>query len=148
MSEEQWAKMPRVLLYSIIGPHLVIQWKSGVVYQNQACGTACAQPEMEGILAPLDLDEAVAEELERVMTECHTLTEALADQIDALLRRGRAPFVSVDRERLHDSFEAWVFVRIGAIPWELRYDEWPREYTGELFGFTGRRAVLTWPNSD
>ena len=60
-----------------------------------------------------------------------------ADAIDALLGKSRlTSFVSVDRSRLHDSTEAWVYVHL----------EGGEE--GPLTGFEGSSGVLTWPNSD
>ncbi|MGL4609906.1 MAG: DUF6210 family protein [Trueperaceae bacterium] len=44
--------------------------------------------------------------------------------------------MSVDRKKLEDSYEAWIFVRID-------------EHTqGDLKDFAGCSAVLTYPNSD
>lgn len=143
--------MPRVLLYSLFEPALVIAWKSGVVYQNQVRGTFCDQLELEGILAPLDFEPSEVEELMRITTEQYSISEELADQIDAMLhRRLSIKFISVDRERLKESCEAWVFVKLGAMPAEDSCDSYPREdnYYGDLFGFAGCRAVLTWANSD
>ncbi len=63
------------------------------------------------------------------------LEEKDADVIDEVLRQSEFSYLSVDRTCLRDSLEAWVHVDIYLAPEELQ-------------GFSGRKAVLIWPNSD
>ena len=122
---------------------------SGVVFSNQAGGYSCLQPELEGIYVPVDDDfnDVETKLLDYFTGEKHRGTGATrglddedADRIDEILHSRHVPCpVAVDRQRLAESVEAWVFVR-------LRADEHPFPI---IDGFqAGSPAVLTWNNSD
>ena len=128
---------------------IIILFKSGVIYQNQTCGTACIQRCEEGVLllptdpllittTPVTLYQCPIDAALRQM-EWFSLgiNEKRADQIDALLSAwGWTSGISVDMTRLHDSEEAWVYVNIE-----------PVEY-GVYSGFGSCKGVLVWQNSD
>lgn len=146
------SKMPRVLLWNLYGPALLVRWRSGVIYQNQVGGNVCYQEEQEGVLVPLDISDAHTEAImaHHFPTGCQGIEPAAADLIDAILAANRSTeFITVDRTRLAESWEAWVHVNFGRVPDEYELNpERPLEYLGEIYGFPPGRGVLTWANSD
>jgi Family of unknown function (DUF6210) len=140
----------RVLLYDIETAYIVIECSSGVVYQNQVGGQICFQAELEGVLAPLNARPESANMLtERVFPQgLQGIDPNTADFLDELFRKdlGMA-FLTVDRARLADSWEAWIYVRIGHVPDSVNTTDQDR-YSGALYGFSGSQGVITWPNSD
>jgi hypothetical protein len=133
------------------GPRLglIILRPSGVYYSNQTGGYACLHPTVEGVFVPIRVDEL---DLERELSEyftgakwqgwcCRGIDEETAIVIDGLLAqcdftRG----IRVDRNRLRDSHEAWVYVDYANLP--------ETEWRTEISGFGACKAVLTWENSD
>ena len=71
-----------------------------------------------------------------------------ANQLDELLRQERVP-LSVDRERLQRSTEAWVWVRVAGnvANWENQYRD-GFHFQWLLAALSGHEAVLTWENCD
>lgn len=124
------------------GLGLIISYPTGVTYSNQTGGTFCLQPELEGAFIPLDAPDAEAA-LEAWFTtgggEVIRLPTSDADRIDEILRESQlAPGITVDRDRLAESSEAWIYVSL-------------HETEHAMFrGFAPypRSAVLTWQNSD
>ena len=47
---------PTIRLYDAVGTGLIIPCPSGVMVSNQTGGTACLQPEIEGVYIPLRND--------------------------------------------------------------------------------------------
>lgn len=177
---------PVIQLYNLEEPALIIEWASGVIYTNQAGGTFCMQPKLEGVLVPLgndcNLDDRLTAYFAKTDVPAIGLRPADADAIDAILRTPvdgfvvtPTFFVEVDRSRLADSMEAWLYVTIVACPDEhlIAYQQhgdgtyshtmtlsgraWSPEDQPELgpyatlyhiSGFGRRPAVLTWINSD
>lgn len=137
-------KSRRVALWNLEGVVAIVLESSGVTYSNQTCGHACAQPEAEGILIPFNddppLDEperALCYRLRSILENAHYLTPELADRVDAVLAvDADTRCATVDRERLDDSHESWIYVDIAPEP------------SGLLRGFGHVKAILTWPNSD
>ncbi|NOK58775.1 MAG: hypothetical protein GFH27_549301n197 [Chloroflexi bacterium AL-W] len=148
----------QIKLWEHIGIGLIISWPSGIIYTNQTGGTTCLAPQLEGIFVPLR-NECTEKELTLISPENDLwdyftngnwagtgATSGLdiedADFIDALLTRIRLfPDICVDRGRLTESHEAWVFVSITG-------DE-PRNppiFSG--FEPYPRPGVLTWQHSD
>ena len=141
---------PRILLYTQNQASLLILGKSGVIYQNQTCGVACAQRCEEGFLVPLAdcflVENAPIETYQCPIEEglrrmewgpVQGINEAKASAIDHLLQSSAwTKGLTVDRERTHESEEAWVYVNVA--PAEL----------AEYSGFGIRKGVLVWPNSD
>lgn len=127
---------------------LLLGHPSGVTYFNQVGGIACMHGELEGVLAPVDVGAANVERLARLPYAPGTgITAELADAIDEVLTSvAYAHFLKVDRARLDDSMEAWVFVIA-----ETRSDtpdHRVHDYFGSAFEFGTVTGVLTWPNSD
>jgi hypothetical protein len=141
--------MKRILLWDIPDEiMLVVAHSSGVTYQNQVGGEACWQAELEGLLCPLDVSP---EGTRRIQGLDYPAARAgipveLADQIDDVLAASTATrFLTVDRNRLADCWEAWIYVWVDS-------PEGRPEGTGPHFasvlGFGTAVGVLTWPNGD
>ncbi|TXK83963.1 DUF6210 family protein [Paenibacillus sp. N3.4] len=133
-------KKREVCLYSLEQLALIIKSKSGVVYYNQAGGYSCLQPSVEGILTILEDD--TKELLQNLSLFCLNKTKITLEDakfLDELLRANKAgKFLSIDRERLEDSMEAWLNVIIDIEMIENTL----------LNGFEEDVGILTWNNSD
>ena len=153
--------MPKIQLLEGVGLGLIIAYPSGVIYSNQTGGTACLHPELEGVFIPLGNDlevpsnkllgpqEALADYFEGPKHQGTGATTGLdaedAEFIDGVLRRwGLIRFIELDRGKLKESHEAWVYVRITAD--ENSEDGFLSLVHG--FGPYPRSGVLTWQNSD
>ncbi|MBI5927699.1 MAG: hypothetical protein HY862_00205 [Chloroflexi bacterium] len=140
---------PRILLWSLEYAGLIILYPSGVIYQNQTDGLYCWQDCEEGVFVPL-FDIALPnenretqlgllhEELAKFFSGGMQMSARIADSIDVLLQnyvplRG----IKIDRVRLYESKEAWVYVKC------ISLDKTDYSGFGDSFN-----AVLTWPNSD
>jgi hypothetical protein len=155
-----------IRLYELEGLGLIVEHDSGVFYTNQAGGTCCAQPEIEGVLVPLGTE--TEDKLDAYFASADVppirLEPRHADALDVILRtppEGYAwtPtfFLQVDRSRLAESMEAWLYVTITSCPDPVSFadpnqnlqPELPQHPTHYPFaGFAGRSGVLTWTNSD
>ena len=148
---------PKVLLYEYLGLGLIIPFPSGVIYSNQAGGSTCLQPEMEGIFVPLRNDhffegQLMVSPVEALMAyfdgeawqgtgATGGLTEHDADMLDQFLRSySLSDVLRIDRSRLRESCEAWIHVEVTA--------EERKIPTFSGFGAYPRTGVLTWPNTD
>jgi hypothetical protein len=127
---------------------LILEHASGVIYENQVGGLLCWQANIEGVLAPVDLDPDAVEQIMNLPYEPRRgITAEVADAVDAVLAAspgGR--YMHVDRARLAESYEAWVFV-VADIP-ESSEHQLQGPYFGAPRGFGRTTGVLTWPNSD
>lgn len=132
--------MALIHLHEFDGVALIVKTPSGVRYTNQAGGYACSHPELEGVLVPVPL-KVGRPEVDALQQHFHGSWHALqpndADVIDGVLWRYDLGFLSVDRDLLDQSYEAWVHVRIDPAGARELFDapDW-------------RSAVLTWQNSD
>ena len=140
--------LKEITLWNSEGVLLIILAKSGVVYKNQTCGGCCLAPREEGILLPFNNEYPLAQpelrleaQLAALTSNVQHLAEDEANQIDNFLN-DQGPWSSnvacarVDRTRLYDSHEAWIYVDV-------------EENDGCLFtGFGRCKGVLTWHNSD
>ena len=123
---------------------LIVLMPSGVAYNAVVGGTWCRQEIAEGVLVPFDNDPSLAApelalhaQLRKLLWEIVGLTNELADAVDHLLSKHRFTIgARVDRARLAESTEAWVYVDLRETDHSL------------LRGFGNCKAVLTWPNSD
>lgn len=141
---------PRIELWNYSGLGLILLHETGVRYSNQTGGYACLHPEVEGAFVPLS---------DRLSTQHIELNQYFvgpkwggwcfqgidtetAEFIDGVLQGDReTEQLRVDRRRLDDSHEAWIYVNI--LP---RADD---EQRYPLFdGFPSGRGVLIWENSD
>jgi Family of unknown function (DUF6210) len=123
---------------------LIVLLPSGVAFKAQVGGTWCRQEIAEGVLVPFENDPpldapelALHAQLRKLLREIAALTDELADAVDHLLSAHHFTMgARVDRARLAESCEAWVYVDL-------------RETNDSIFhGFGNCKAVLTWPNSD
>lgn len=131
------------------GIGLILLWPSGVFYSNQTGGYACLQPRIEGIFVPLH-DELVDQE--QMLYDYFTgpkwrgacingIDEETASHIDHVLNLSfHTSFLRMDRERLNESHEAWVYVDVLNVAEHV--DSRP------VVGFSTRKGILTWSNSD
>jgi hypothetical protein len=117
-------------IYDLVQPALILPLRTGVIYNQQTAGHGCNQNEIEGALLPIP-EQFLTKELLRIASEDDPITDAGADAIDRSWKDINSGVIHlmVDRQRLLDSEEAWVFVKVIAPP-----------YSGT--------AVLTWENSD
>jgi hypothetical protein len=148
---------PVIQLYESVGLGLIIEYPSGIIYSNQTGGTSCLHPEVEGVFVPLRNDiEAKEPRLfspGNDLFRCfegpkHNGTGAVpgldradADFIEGVLQKySLGNIVTVDRDRLRDSHEAWVHVVVN------REEEHDSIFRG--LGPYPRPGVLTWTNTD
>lgn len=122
--------MKRVELWDVEGLcGIIIECKSGIIWNNQAGGTACAQPEVEGIFVPLSPYRLV------------NLVDAwpgLRRHIDEALEDAGIDDAFEAREYDGQCGEAWVPVAVKDC-----------ERTRELLGaFIGMPGFLVYQNSD
>jgi hypothetical protein len=168
---------PVIRLYDSTSLGLIVHYPSGVLYTNQVGGTNCLQPQTEGVYVPL-FDEVVNQEQQlydyfvgpKWYGCCaNGIDSETADAIDAILHaRYITMFLSVDRSKLGESCEAWVYVTIAKQPPEppvsfstasgigetasgkiLKNSDYDMDfYLYPLYGFGPCTGILTWQNSD
>ena len=142
--------MPRFYVWNMPGMSLLVPARSGIVYANQTGGHHCYQQEVEGHLLPL-FNTFEGLEQDRMLGELFTgpkwsgwcgegIDSETADFVDRILKMTpHTDWLAVDRTRLVDSHEAWVYV----LPKEHRNTE-----TIEFRDFRFECGILTWQNSD
>jgi hypothetical protein len=124
---------------------LLVEHSSGVVWHNQVGGTGTVPQQLEGILVPLPLTDtfgaALLDFIEDPLTDFGPHANdpvPVAVRIEGWLRWARLETLFEPRDDAY-VYEAWVPVRVKD---DLGY---AAEYLGP---FRGRRAVLTYQNSD
>ena len=148
MSDNDYDKARRIdlwQLHPVVG--IIVAHPSGVVYTNQTGGYATYHPSLEGVFVPLPRQGELQAALDEHFFDgpkwegyCFSgIDDETADFIDRLLStlppmRG----VTVNRERLRESMEAWIHLTIT----RTTDDE------SAVGDFDGTAAVLTWENSD
>lgn len=131
---------PIIDLINFDGLGLIISFPSGVIYTNQVGGYACLHPEIEGVFFPL----AVKHKKILFALESHFrgdwnhLQAKDADVVDKLLRSEDFGHLKVDRSKLKESFEAWIYVEVGDLTRTFPL----------ISGFGKTKGILTWANSD
>lgn len=127
---------------------LIILHNSGVIYSNQTGGFACHYPEVEGVFALLTGNYS---EQQKQLSKHFTskkwrgncgdgIDEEAADFIDSILEEYPcSEILRVDRCKLADLHEAWVFVDILTGRGDVAMQP--------VYGFAGEKGVLTWSNS-
>ncbi len=124
---------PIIRLWQTDSLGLIILMKTGVVVSNQTGGNECMQPEAH------ELEHFFS--FESGSVGYFALNERMADYIDGFLAKdGNTRFLKVDRARLEESYEAWVFVEILAAEGDPG--------ATLISGFRATKGILTWPNSD
>lgn len=142
---------PRIIL-SLNQAAVIILRATGIIYQNQTGGHTCAERCAEGALVLLT-DPFLITETPNELYQCPIeaglkqidwnrcyfggFDETCADKIDLLLQsNGFTKQVLVDRTRLKESEEAWIYVTLK-----------PSDYANYL-GFGDCNGILVWANSD
>jgi hypothetical protein len=134
-----------ILLYEMSGLALIVPAKTGIVYRNQTGGYACYQSESEGYLVPIGGDrQDIVDRLCSHFTGpkwggwcSHGIDGEAADEIDKILAEfANREQIKVDRDRLRDSWESWIQVKMDGPLLSLIENSNPAS------------AILTWPNSD
>jgi len=146
---------PTIDLWRVAGLGLIISHPSGVWYEAQVGGYACLHPQMEGVYVPLW--EEFPDPQETALYEYFTgpkwaghcydgIDDETADFIDRVLSSSTyTNNLKVDRNRLKECIEAWVYVDIASTvddEGNLIVNGWDFSY------FRTTEGVLTWQNSD
>ncbi|MCA9911812.1 MAG: hypothetical protein KC496_00620 [Anaerolineae bacterium] len=150
---------PLIKLWDAGGIGVIIEYPSGVCYSNQVGGTACLHPAIEGVYVPL-VDKDVDQEKQlfdyfvdpkRLWNRPDVARDVNADDadfVDSILHaRYHTRIIRVDRSRLHESHEAWVYVEITAQPADQALHG-SSAGSETMRGFGTCKGVLTWANSD
>ena len=144
-------KVPKIRLWHTGGIGLIIPHSSGIIYTNQTGGHGCYHPELEGMYVPLvdDLNS-----LQKPLYDYFTgpkwngwcipstgIDKETANFIDKILHGTNITnFISVDRNSLKESHEAWVKVILD------------KKKLGSDLPIVGNLdkswGILTWENSD
>lgn len=128
---------------------LIIECKSTVYYENQVGGVTCWRENIEGVLAPVDVAASTKQQIQDLPYAAGAagISMEIADKIDLLLSsEAAARYLKVDRSRINDSWEAWIYV-VALTPKGTAAD-YDSDYFGSPYGFETARGVLTWVNSD
>jgi hypothetical protein len=154
MPNPQHLRKKEICLYDLDRLGLVLLEPSGVFYYNQVCGHACLQKFAEGVFSYIRDD---GNELHKTVSEYllnkDRLTPEDADFLDGqFMRSSDAKYLRVDRNRLDNSMEAWVYVAIDQCSIEQSLSNGLKNesvyYNTAFKGFSCAGAVLTWDNSD
>jgi hypothetical protein len=134
-------------LQELPGGCFIIAHKTGVSYSHQCGGLACTQNTIEGFLVPCSHSNEVNEQLYRHFYEgpkykghCYSgLDEDDAMVLDLVLASMGLACLSVDRQRLRNSIEAWVHLKVDSglpcVPYCYNSDP-------------ASSVVMIWENSD
>lgn len=169
---KEWHGKKVISLLGLTQLGSIILHNSGVVYTNQTGGYSCMQPWEEGILSIIGEDNGMSEnvltKLAKYTLNTTCINEEDADFIDDILRNDYSTFfLTVDRSKLRNSMEAWIYVTINEQPevpidayeftgigkkeiqmYEKRYHRIERPLQYPFYGFGEAKGVLTWFNSD
>jgi hypothetical protein len=149
MGEKKNSEKAIDLVWQLDRVGLILSHPSGVTYSNQTGGYACYHPEMEGVFVPLGEQAIIQQErLEEYFIgpkwqgACYNgIDEETVDFVDCVL--AASPLtrrLKVNRDKLAESHEAWIYVIISPSD---REDDIP-----ELQEVTTGTGVITWVNSD
>lgn len=136
--------MKEVRLWDLNGAALIVPMETGVVFSNHVNGFASEERQLEGLLIPINNDCMPQDYLHLLDVQLGFLfsgAEGGVDRVKAkLLDELFAVFpqtegLKVDRNRLADSVESWV--------WVVADEVEDSPYTG----FGEMKGVLTWLNS-
>lgn len=125
----------KIDLWECVGVFVIVCKQTGVYYSNQVGGTACAHPEVEGFLIPMDRFHGYEEDISKLTLDAwgrgsldRMLSDVEKDQLEELVQGFQAVGCdwrpALDRDRLKDGAcgEAWVPVRtpygLGWLTWE------------------------------
>lgn len=141
----------RINLSSVAGPGLglIILQPSGAFYTLETGGYACYHAHAEGVFVPLQRE--IDEDQEMLLRAHFTgpkwegwcsegIDEDTAEYVNYVLSLSPSTsYLKVDRTRLDDSREAWIYVNVS----EPTGDALPR-----ISGFGKCKGVFVWGNSD
>ena len=149
--------MKKILLHDSLGFGLIINLPTGILISNQTGGTACLQPEIEGIYIPIANDILIESYTlhspETELTQyflspkyagtgaCNGIDLKDVEEIESILEKYNLQnFISIDTEKLSESHESWIWVKIN-----LNSEN---NLFLKNFGKTDLNGVITWCNSD
>lgn len=120
---------------------------SGIYYSNQTGGVQTNHPYVEGVYVPLGEVGPVFGKLRKYCEEnlgySHWtgISNEVAHSLDSLFKEDKLlSNLQVDRQRLNESEEAWIYVKVKEIRGDHKLISWS--------GLGDCDGVLTWPNSD
>ncbi len=136
--------MKEICLYNLEQAGVIILENSGVIYFNQASGTASVQEKAEGLFVPISNDPPLDSMELNLSTRLRSLTKgsvsvshSIAREINALLLEvSSTDTYQVNMTRLEESKESWVYITVT-----------PQGEYSQYNGYETFDAVLTWPNS-
>lgn len=130
------------------GMGLIILRQTGIFYTHQTGGYTCYPSEEEGVYVPLQREFT---EQEKLLSDFFMgpkwkgwcgdgIDEATAKFVDKILSKSyQTKYLRVDRTRLQDSKEAWVYVDVS---------EPDEPDLSPISGFGHCKGVFIWTNSD
>ncbi|MCA9030146.1 MAG: hypothetical protein KDA66_05010 [Planctomycetaceae bacterium] len=134
-------------LDELAGVYFIVAHESGVEYDHQCGGLSCYQRSLEGFLVPAGQSTQVCEELYAYFCtgpkyggHCHSvLDKEDALFIDQCLASFDYSMLTVDRDLLRESVEAWVHLKVvdGMPCFPCCYNSDPAS-----------KVVMIWNNSD
>jgi len=104
-------------------PALVIEAPTGVQFSFQVGGSIHWRKSIEGVLYPVAATgfaaaDTLGQKLHSIAFELVSLSDREADRIDALFSRDAAIELRVDRDKLSDSCDSWIHMKL------LRAGDW------------------------
>ena len=150
--------MPSVRLWNAEDIGVILLFPSGVYYFNQVGGVSCLQRIEEGVYVPVA--DVLIDQFSMLMQHFYDgpkwhgacsngIDTEDADAIDHIMSLSESTQgITVDRTRLGDSCEAWIYVDIVS-----ESSDFPAKFNDNIpalpaAGFGRCKGVLTWPNSD
>ena len=136
----------KIELLSLTQTVLIIPANTGVVYTNQAGGTECDHPEIEGLIVPIEYDIQIENSQNSLTFKLCKLfpdgspgiiNRSCAEKIQTLMEG--SPFtkgIEINWQKLEISKESWLHVIVKGT------------LDGTIDNHNIIEAILTWPNSD
>ena len=143
--------MVEIELDEVEGICFVVGHNTGVTYTHQCGGYSCFQQTHEGFLVPQKNSKELADALfdyffngPKYRGFCSQgIDDKDADFIDGLLNSGEQKWIRVDRSKLKDSMEAWIYLSL-----EPDYPCFPYYYPCSYNIDPASSIVMVWENSD
>uniref|UniRef100_UPI00404990EB DUF6210 family protein n=1 Tax=Flavobacterium sp. TaxID=239 RepID=UPI00404990EB len=149
--------MKKILLNDSVGFGLIINLPTGILFSNQTGGTACLQPEIEGLFIPIANDIFTESNAlyspETELTQyflspkyagtgaCNGIDCKDVAAIEAILEKySLQDFITIDSAKLSESHESWIWVKININS--------ENNLLLKNFEKTDLIGVITWCNSD